>query len=222
MKKLIAILGVLLCASGAWADSITVGTANSSNFFPFGGPSFGSVGSRYQQVYDASSFSGAVTITGLSFVGGSGGDYRTGTYELSLSTTSRAVNTIDGFLFDSNVGADDTTFFHGVLTGASPATLSFSVPSFVYDPSLGNLLLDVKVTSVGPIPSPKAAYDEMTSSGGLFSRAHDFGVGFDDRGLVTVFEFDGGGGSVVPEPDTLLLVSGVLAVWLLRRRLLAG
>lgn len=225
MTKSIAILGVLLCASAAWADSITVGTANSSNAFPFGGPAFGGIGTRYQQVYDASSFAGPITITGLGFVGGNGGDFRTANYELSLSTTSRAVNTIDGFLAATNVGADETVFFDAVLSGASPTTLSFTVPGFAYDPSLGNLLLDVELTSLGALPAgSKAAYDEMTNSGGLFSRAHNFGTGFDDRGLVTLFEFDQGGGGggtdaeVVPEPGTLLLVSLVLGGWLLRRR----
>lgn len=66
----------------ALAATITVGAPGTgSNRYPFGGPSGGCwppcVGSRYQQAYDASSFTllGPVSITGISFTLASAAHY---------------------------------------------------------------------------------------------------------------------------------------------------
>ncbi len=60
------IFAALLATLAAHADTITVGSGSGAqNVFPFGS---GQYSGEYQQAYSASSFSGSVTITALSFL----------------------------------------------------------------------------------------------------------------------------------------------------------
>jgi hypothetical protein len=101
------------------------------------------------------------------------------------------------------------------LSGASPATFIVSgVSPFLYDPSKGNLLMDI-VISPGGITAgslgPAAAYSSRSDATGIFSRYHNFGSGNIGFGLVTQVNF-----SPVPEPATLVLLStgipGIIAI----------
>ena len=74
---------------------------------------------RYQQAYDASSFSVAGIITSISFVGGLG-DFRPGDYTLSLSTISAGIDTLSTSDFDGNLGPDNQLFTTVSLSGATP------------------------------------------------------------------------------------------------------
>jgi len=128
-----------------------------------------------------------------------GGDLNNGTYSLYLSTTSKAVNGLDLINFDNNLGGDNQLFTTQILAGGpAPGTLSFTGSSFTYDPSLGNLLLDIQIAGISHI-GLVTGYDAMIDSGGLFSRAHDFDSGFENRGLVTEFRS-------IPDAPTLFLL----------------
>jgi len=220
MRTLFRLLVITVClgALGALqAGVIVIGSLGTgSNCFPFGCQF--SVGTVYQQVYDSGSFPGPITITDIVFYHtlSPGGNFRPGSYALSLSTTSRVVNGLDTVNFDSNLGPDNQLFWSGPLSGAAPApeVVFLGVP-FAYNPGLGNLLLDVRVTGGGG--NGWVYLDARNGdAGGLFSRAHNFGGGFANYGLVTGFSY---GEVVIPEPATLSLLGlGLAALACLRRR----
>jgi hypothetical protein len=205
---------------------------DSNNGFPFNLSLFGDSSMRYQQVYDSSQFSslgGPVMINQIIFRP----DAQTGaafsstlpSIQIDLSTTSSTPASLST-TFANNVGADDKVVF-----GAGPLSLSsaFIGPSggpknfdiiinlatpFLYDPSKGNLLMDVRNFLGGGTTQ----FDAFTpaSDGAVSERVWNPDVNattgtYDSvaAGMVTEFGF---GPSAVPEPSTLLTaVSGVLA-----------
>ncbi len=134
--------------------------------------------SRMQQVYASSQFSAITSpifITEISFrppaasggtTGGSAfGPTTINDVLINLSTTSAKPTSGAGALlsaFASNIGADETTVFNGDLTISSSNTvvnpdnnlrafdisIALTTP-FLYDPTLGNLLLDIRNPSGG-------------------------------------------------------------------------
>jgi hypothetical protein len=213
----LACFAVLALAPVASASAVTIGTPNGGNCFPFGCGG----GTRYQQVWDSAAFAGPLTISSISFKLNSGsGPINNASFVLSLSTTASAVNGIDDVAFDSNVGGDDTVIFSGALAGQfDGTTLLFDGFSFGYDNSLGNLLLDVKVSGGG---FGDYFFDAMNGNATQFSRAHDFGAGFDGYGLVATFN---GGGGAVPEPASwamLIAGFGLVGAVARRRRMIAA
>lgn len=108
---------------------------------------------------------------------------------MSLSTSPLTVNIInESTNFAANIGVDNQFFASRTLTGTIDAILNFSGTAFIYDPGLGDLLLDIVVT--GTATGTSAQFQEDRVNGGIMSKAHDFGGGFDDRGLVTEFVFE--------------------------------
>lgn len=209
----LACLAVLALAPVTSASALVIGTPNGGNCFPFGCGG----GSRYQQVWDAAAFGGPLTITSISFnLNSGGGPINGGTYILSLSTTATAVNGIDDVAFGSNVGGDDTIIYSGTLASQfDGTTLLFSGFSFAYDDSMGNLLLDVKVSGIS---GGSNFFDATNGTATQFSRAHDFGGGFDNFGLVASF-------NAVPEPASwamLIAGFGLVGAAARRRRMVAA
>ncbi|MEK7404564.1 MAG: PEP-CTERM sorting domain-containing protein [Acidobacteriota bacterium] len=204
----------LIAAATAFAGPIVVGNPpNSNNCFPFGCAS----GTRYQQVYDAGQFSGPIDIGKLQFYA----DYytadanllATGTWSIYLSTTPYAVNDIDSRAFDLNLGADNMLF--AVVVGGVVIPNVWTIPgsTFSYDPSAGNLLLDIhaSLTSSGSLFLNARSF----TGGAAFSRWHNFGSLFDNYGLITGFDTAEG---VIPEPGAFVLAGlGLAALALLRR-----
>ena len=155
LSTLTALTAVCLaCVTAAHSQNITIGAPGYlgiGNAFPFGN-TFGGVGftSRYQQVYNKSLLSTPIAINQITFfhtnnnIGGPGGvGIQPATYTIHLSTTGKPVNGLDASNFNANVGADDAFFFSANLGGAIGPELSFNGPAFHYDPSAGNLLLDI-------------------------------------------------------------------------------
>ena len=214
----------LVCVAGPLsAASITIGTQGSLgawNLFPFS-PDPGE--NRFQQVWDASNFAGLgkIEITGVNFKLRDGTQNAPkGTFDMSFSTTGVAVNGLNTDQsqagFDSNLGADNAGFATNSYDGeAVSGYLTFN-GSYVYDSTMGNLLMDLQISDIvanywGP------AVASTSNSGGLFSRSHNFGTGFNNYGAVVTFDYEPV--SEVPLPaSALLLVAGLGAFGLTRRR----
>ena len=193
------------------ADFVQYGTpGNDGNAFPFGG-NF-NAGTRYQQVYNLDTFtpSGVVNINTVSFFHTFrlDGTYRRGTYDFYLSTTPQLVNGLDTSNLNNNPGPDARLVGSYSLDGTMPVgVVPFALTTpFTYDPTLGNLLLDIRYDGPGGTIATGYFDAEHDSFGLNSSRAHDYGTGFEFRGLVTRFDFTPGPVNAVPAPPALALL----------------
>lgn len=216
---LIGLLGLALAAAApARATSVLFGDPPdefNATCFPFGCTDL-FPSNRYQQAYDASGFSGTLGIVEIRFFQTQfpGGALNDGVYEIRLSTTSKGVNALDTD-FVSNIGPDETLFatvadLDSVFDGT---TLVFaSVTPFVFDPTEGNLLVDIQISGVSENGTDAFFDSRIGTSAGAFGQMHNFDGVFADTGLTTQF--------LVPEPVSgSLLASGLLGLtWLSRRR----
>ncbi len=184
----------------------------------------GTTGSRVQQVYASSFFTGPQTLTSLAFRSTpgfrNGADY--GNVVVSLSTTSFGdeTGTLLSSTFADNIGANVTTVYSGALSFAAAMTDGFDYvinfsQGFVYDPSAGNLLLDVLIpagTSVGGPGFFLASYDAANQvNDGIYSVSSIFD-GSATTGTTgtagTITQFTGTAlAGAVPEPGTWLLMT---------------
>src|ERR1051325_2211630 len=126
---------------------------------------------RFQQVYSASAFSqvfqsspGGFFINTIGFRGDEqfgGGNDRAPNFQINLSTTQKGPDGLSA-VFSQNVGLDDTVVFGpgGRNFLSSPRqydAITLSTP-FFYNPSAGNLLLDVRMYSPIVYPPGGQAY----------------------------------------------------------------
>jgi hypothetical protein len=211
------IMSLLLSASLALAGTIVFGVHDDSDgctpatcgAFPF-------ASLEYQQVYSASAFlaqsDGAFRIDAIELAG----IFQNASVNLtiSLSTTARAVGALDSSDLASNLGPDNAVF----LNYSGPVGPVFTGTPFYYDPAMGNLLMDIVVNSFSVGTKPSVHVWEDKDSGVMSRAANMGGSGFSDlEGMVTTFE-----GETVPEPSSILLLTGaLLAALALRRKRLA-
>jgi len=224
---LVVVIGLCGLQARALPIEVVVGDpqvyGQAQNGFPFGTlpQYYGYPSTRYQQVYASSAFSAPLTIRELIFYPSGNVQATTlpATLEIFFSVTNHGVNEISFRPFDENLGAD-TRFFAALQGGISPTGGEFVIlgKPFLYDPTHGNLLVDIRVDGAplgyaGPYFASLAPDNFARIAAAPFSRWHDFGVGFDNYGLVTGFR------GYVPEPGTLALLSlGIVGVGLAKRR----
>jgi hypothetical protein len=175
---------------------------------------------RYQEVYSRAEFSGPLEINEIDFFAFANdvfplGNLASGTFTLSLSTTSMPVGGLDNN-FLNNIGADNTVFDVAVLTGgAASSVLSFLGGAFFYDPAAGNLLLDIQIS--GASHAGTNTYFQTPLSTVAASRLYtDPPFVSQDTGgpLVTGFVSL----ATVPEPPTFaLFVLGIVGFGISRR-----
>jgi hypothetical protein len=196
---------------------------NFSQIGPFNIAPFGVPSQRYQQVFAASAFASLTQphlITHIAFrpdaVEGAAFSATIPDIRINLSTTSRPPDGLSG-TFAENVGADDTVVFNGAL----PLASAFSGPEggpkafdivvtlqtpFWYDPTAGNLLLDVRnfegvaTTTFDAEMTEGDPISRIGSFGGVDSPTADFA---DSAGLVVQF-------TLTPVPARLTLIASGL------------
>jgi hypothetical protein len=214
----LVVLG-MFCSLAA-ANTVTIGNNNLGNLFPFSDDYSG----QYQQVYSSSLFPGPVEITGITFFCPTGGcsGMISGDFTIELSTTSAGINTLSTN-FTANLGSNNSLFFSGTVTNV----LSFTGVPFLYNPSAGNLLIDVDTLStpasnLNPFlaagcstDTNRAFYLGGTETGGVaIGDSEDCTSGSTSYGLETEFTL-----APTPEPSSLFLLStGLLVLGPLVRR----
>ena len=220
LRRAAGAIFLLGCVSvgSLFGSSLVVGTDNGANAFPFGGPFFGNPGTTYQEAYAASDFSGPELITGVDFFQAAGfsGNLYSGTYTLSFSIISANIGSLSTTNLASNIGVNNAVFDTVVLSGKAPSTLSFTGTPFMYDPSQGNLLLNISIT--GGSGGSGVAFQDNEGVGTGVARYQNFGTNNGlGWGLVTQFDTTSGG-PAVPEPGTLSLFGLSSAAVLLVKR----
>ena len=226
-RTVVATALAVTAISGASAQ-ITIGTpgnaGNGSNF-PFG---HSGGWTKFQQLYSSSLFSEQFNIGSVSFyTKPNTGILQQGTFNFFFSTTSIAAVDVNTSTPSANVTGPRQPF--GTLdigaNQAAPPVLTVTGSPFLYDPLMGNLLLEVDFTAIGggfAIPA-RALFDLYRDAPGDFlvstSSDRQFGVlasnGIRGQGLVTRF----GPATVVPEPSTVILMgSGLVGLAAVMRR----
>jgi len=193
------------------AKAVVVGTADTANSIPFGGPYGGSV---YQQVYSSGSLGSAININQITFYNSidPGGSAKSGNFQIYLSYVPTSV---DIATFDTNTSVswlDPTAvlLYSGAAGAVTNGQLNFDLTgAFSYDPSKGNLLLTVKSDlSYGDL---FLDVDSTTSATNSRFSAYPYDW---NEGLVTGFNV-----SAVPEPSTwAMLILGFAGVGVLAYR----
>ena len=154
--KLASLAFVLIAFSAvplAKAQTVVTGGTGIANAYPFGNYPEGqyAAGSQYQQIYSSADFSGPVTITGIAFASTSTSTPGANVYNFNIglgTTSSTPANPSSTFAGNGTT----TQVFSGPLTAPLTATGNFdlTIPlttPFSYNPSQGNLLLDVVLNS---------------------------------------------------------------------------
>ena len=203
------------------AQATVIGVADSSNCIPFGCTTGGFF---YQQVYSAASFSAPININEITFYNSftPGGFKMTGTFDLYFSLTSAPIATFD----TSDFTFPDSSFAHvfsGSLPAVSSGRLDFSsLSSFLYDPSLGNLVLTVRSFDAAAVGTDSSKWLYLDADGNVGVTNSRFSAFPSDRnqGLVTGFN----DAAAVPGPIVgaglpgLVLAFGGLIAWARRVR----
>jgi hypothetical protein len=174
---------------------------------------------HYQQAYNASAFGiTPVAINSVSFITSIwGGQWAAGnSWQISLSTASHKTNTLVS-TFSQNLGLDNAVYevksFSGNASAGSAITFN---GAFNYDPTKGDLLVDI--VALGTTGGPTVAYSY--NSQGAFSRVFQWGTdpnGYvgNSYGNVTSFEISA---AAVPEPASFMLIGLGLAGLITARR----
>ena len=207
--------------SPARATTIVVGMG--ATFFDNTAPFSTFYTGQYQQIYSASVFGQPFLISTISFQTGfdSGAQQATYDFTLSLGTTSRT---------PGNPGSSYSGTFTPVFSGivpvnfTNPRSFDFNIPlstPFLYNPALGNLLMDVVMHSATDSPPGSSLFAWSQNDPQLGRVYNSSGTGpataGPNNGLVTSFT----GATTVPDSGATVLLLGadVAAVVGVRRTL---
>lgn len=143
----VAASAIMVSAAPAQA-TLTVGNADAGNCYPFScGPTDGL--SEYQQAYRAGAFSGITTFNTISFTEFTayvpGPSMDSGTYTVRFYVAANGVGSLSSVLA-SNEGTFLGTLGTFNVSGPMPSRLILSGSAITYDPSMGDLLMDVSVS----------------------------------------------------------------------------
>jgi hypothetical protein len=145
-------------------NSLATSEGNYTNIYPFDLVWANKQSMRYQQVYDASEFSdnnNIFLITHIAFrpdgISGRPFSATIPDVQINLSTTSKTPDHLST-VFANNIGSNEKVVYSGPLSLSSknigpyggPKEFDIVIPlqsPFVYDPGVGNLLLDVRSNS---------------------------------------------------------------------------
>jgi hypothetical protein len=209
----IGLAAVGLLVAGTASAGVVIGTANGSGCYPFKCNDSGTSSGEsidYQQFYSASAFSGPISITSLTFYEYSdlnpGQPVLNGDYQITLGT-------VVGGLGSQSLAtlSNAQTFFSGTLGGETGETFTISGAGYNYDPSQGDLVMEVVVNNQDNAPNGFGnGYFEAEQASSVVSIAVDipnFASGSDNSGLVTGFNDTA---APTPEPATwALMLAGI-------------
>lgn len=208
MKSLVAAIA-LSCAAltSAQASIVNFGTLGQS----VGDCTF-TCTTRLQQDYSASFFgSQAVNINEVSFYTGGGPNNGSSTYSVYLATNPNGSTLAS--TFSQNVSPDRALFATLTTTAFSAGNVNF-FGSFAYDPTEGDLIVD--------IVNSNASFSQSFSSTYNVSRVYQFNAsssGYVSNGYGIATSFVTGAPNAVPEPSTVALLGlGLLGVVASRRK----
>ena len=148
-RNVISAVAAAACASALGlvplaAASLTVGGAQGGNCYPFScGPTDGVT--EYQEVYMNFAFPETLYFNTVSFSQAAPGPMDSATYTVSFYLTTANVDTLSENLI-SNEGLFLGTLGTFELGGNMPSILSLNGAEITYNPSAGNLLMDVVIT----------------------------------------------------------------------------
>jgi hypothetical protein len=221
-------------ASVAMHADVTIGVFNTGNCYPMMCNDSGTdVGQSidYQQVYTSTAFNAPMTINAISWYydhpdGGNaillGGTYTVfWGYAAFDSVNNLSTNLASNYISNPTMIASVTVPPGGINDDPGITLTLDKAQQFTYDPTQGNLLLEIVVTNQDNVPNGSGnGYDEADLTGLVTSRAYcvaNQGCVADAVGLVTTFAFQ----AAVPEPGSLMMLgTGVIGLGgLLRRRL---
>ena len=205
----------MVAATPTRADFISVGTTNGGSQPPFVGTT---EGQRFMQSYLASAFgSGPLLITQIAFRSSSTSNQTVILPDLQVSlSTTKSSPTPSGMstTFAANIGADATSVFgrgSATFNLTSDTTdldevITFKTP-FLYNPSAGNLLLDLNVFQGLPRDSFfTTTVDPSLGNTSAISGSIGANVGsYSNFPLFTRFTVQPAGNATVPEPSSLAL-----------------
>jgi hypothetical protein len=176
----------------------------------------------YQQVYAASAFSSPSTINSITwhydYLAGGNATLLGGTYTVywgyaALDSVMHLSTNLPSNYISGPTMIGEFTIPTGGVNDDPSFTFSFdSKQQFTYDPSLGNLLLEVIVNNQDNVPNGSGnGSNQDDDTGAVTSRAYCTynGCHADRTGLVTTFDVS----APVPEPGGLaLLGTGVIGL----------
>ncbi|SFU38659.1 PEP-CTERM sorting domain-containing protein [Pseudoduganella namucuonensis] len=209
MKKLISALCVATAALTAPSHGAVINFGSTSSN---GGDCTYTCTAHLQQEYDAAAFGSTVEISRISFFFNYLDQTNQTPWQVRLATNANGSGINSAFA--SNLGADKALF----ATGNGSVTVNNRVDffgSFVYDPSAGNLMLDIlggggvtgSFTATGDVNRVYSWGEETFGNVDLF------------YGISTEFEVAPVSSNDVPEPATLALFAvGMAGVAFSRRK----
>jgi hypothetical protein len=217
MKRFLLAAAVACCLGAVVspAQAVVIGTADTTNSYPFGSSGGGYY---YQQIYSAASFTAPLNINQITFYNSLSPSTSTplsDTFTVYLSTSSAAISTFDTSAF-AFPDATFTQVFSDGLSAIVNGQLNLALTSaFNYNPALGNLVLTVRDFTAGS--GGNLFLDADQNVGTTNMRISAFPYDF-NQGLVTGFNADA---TAVPEPATWAMMIagfGLVGVSVRRKR----